>query len=170
MGVQKAFRGEYEQKIDGKGRVSIPSSFRRVLETGDPEFAPGPDAVANLIVVYGNPSQKFLLGYSVRAMSEVDEKIRSLKQGRHRARLQRMFNTFSDELTVDQTGRLVLPKRLREKLGLAEAGTLMFAGTNETFEIWHPDAYAAMLEGLDDQGDEAFEIDSDPRMLLDMDA
>ena len=41
----RRFRGESHHKVDAKGRVSIPASFRRVLEAGDPNWqsdAPDP--------------------------------------------------------------------------------------------------------------------------------
>ena len=33
--VVLSFTGEHTQKVDGKGRMSIPADFRRVLEDGD---------------------------------------------------------------------------------------------------------------------------------------
>ena len=36
-----SFTGEHTQKVDGKGRMSIPADFRRVLEAGDPEWTTG---------------------------------------------------------------------------------------------------------------------------------
>ncbi|MEM9123456.1 MAG: MraZ N-terminal domain-containing protein, partial [Pseudomonadota bacterium] len=39
----RRFRGEFDQRVDGKGRMSIPASFRRVLEQGDPNWSSGGD-------------------------------------------------------------------------------------------------------------------------------
>ena len=49
--MARRFRGEIVQKVDGKGRVSIPAAFRRVLEQGDPEWTEGlrPELVLSLI-------------------------------------------------------------------------------------------------------------------------
>ncbi|HKK83893.1 MAG TPA: cell division/cell wall cluster transcriptional repressor MraZ, partial [Roseovarius sp.] len=38
--VVRRFRGESHHKVDTKGRVSIPASFRRVLESSDPNWTP----------------------------------------------------------------------------------------------------------------------------------
>ena len=45
------FRGEGIHKVDGKGRVSIPVLFRRVLESGDPDWTEGLNP--NAVIVYG---------------------------------------------------------------------------------------------------------------------
>ena len=34
--MSRRFRGESHHKVDAKGRVSIPASFRRVIEASDP--------------------------------------------------------------------------------------------------------------------------------------
>jgi MraZ protein len=53
-----SFYGEFTQKIDGKGRVSIPVDFRRALEQGDPDWAPG--GRPRVRIVYGDPRRRFL--------------------------------------------------------------------------------------------------------------
>ena len=58
--MSRRFRGESIHKVDGKGRVSIPAAFRRVLEENDPDYALGLNP--NLIIVYGNINRKFLGG------------------------------------------------------------------------------------------------------------
>ena len=47
----RRFRGEAENKVDSKGRVSIPAPFRRVLEEGDPDWSNGVNP--NFVIVYG---------------------------------------------------------------------------------------------------------------------
>ena len=40
------FRGESVHKVDQKGRVSVPASFRRVIEEGDPDWGAGVNPVS----------------------------------------------------------------------------------------------------------------------------
>lgn len=164
--MQRSFRGEFPQKIDLKGRVSIPANFRRVLDACDPDRDPGSDP--NLIIVYGDASRSFLEGYSVEAMANVDARIRAMKNGPRKQYMTRFFSTLTWETTVDTSGRLVLPKRLRDKIGLTDAKEAVFAGTQETFQIWHPDAYAETQAEADAAAFEGLEPGMDPTMMLDL--
>ena len=136
----RRFRGESHHKVDAKGRVSIPASFRRVLEAGDPNWKPG-DA-PELVIVYGDHHRKFLECYTIEAIDEVDAKIDALPRGSMpRKMLQRLFHGQSFPTSVDETGRLVLPAKLRKKIGLA--GEAFFIAAGDTFQIWKPETYEA---------------------------
>jgi MraZ protein len=158
------FRGESRHKVDGKGRVSIPATFRRVLEAGDPNFTEG--LHPELVIVYGDTRRKYLECYTMQAIEEVDEKIEALPRGSvERKMLQRLFNGQSHSTSVDETGRLVLPAKLREKIGLSTEA--FFIGAGDTFQIWEPGTFeaeeqAATEEWLDDLPD-----DVDPLIFLD---
>ena len=56
--VARVFRGEFHQKVDGKGRVSIPAGFRRVLESQDPDWQTGKRP--RFVIVYGDERRKHL--------------------------------------------------------------------------------------------------------------
>ena len=162
--VVRRFRGEGHHKVDAKGRVSIPASFRRVLEAGDPEWTDGLNP--NLVIVYGDHRRDYLECYTIDAINEVDGKIEDLPRGSiERRMLQRLFHGQSFPTSVDDTGRLVLPAKLRQKIDLnAEA---FFIAAGDTFQVWKPETYeaeeAAKTEAwLDDLPD-----DFDPLILLD---
>jgi MraZ protein len=162
--VGRRFRGESHHKVDGKGRVSIPASFRRVLEAGDPGWTPG--SSPELVIVYGDHRRKFLECYTMEAIDEVDAKIDALPRGSmERKALQRMFHGQSFPTNVDETGRLVLPTKLRAKIGLE--GEAFFIAAGDTFQIWKPETYeteelAKSEAWLDEQPD-----DFDPMEFLD---
>ena len=42
-------------------------------------------------------------------------------------------------LTVDETGRIVLPARLRQKIGID--GEAYFIAMGDTFQIWKPETF-----------------------------
>jgi len=163
--VAKRFRGESVHKVDAKGRVSIPAAFRRVLEENDPDWTDGLNP--NLVIVYGDASRKFLEGFSIAAMEEVDEKISRLPRGsRNRRVLERMFSGQAVPLQVDETGRLVLAQKLRDKVGISDEAFFIAAG--DTFQIWQPQTYAAEAAKFDDIYEE-FDEDFDPLILLEQD-
>lgn len=160
----RRFRGEGLHKVDAKGRVSIPSSFRRVLEACDPNWTEGLNP--ELVIVYGDHRRKFLECYTMEAIAEVDAKIDALPRGSvERQMLEILFNGQSHPTSVDDTGRLVLPAKLRQKIGLE--GEAYFVASGDTFKIWKPETYEsehkAKLESWLDQLGE----DVDPLTFLD---
>ncbi len=161
--MARRFRGESHHKVDTKGRVSIPALFRRVLEAGDPDHREGDNP--NLVIVYGDHRRNYLECYTVEAIDEVDDQIAKMPRGSiERRMLERMFNGQSFPTSVDETGRLVLPAKLRQKIGLEKEA--FFIATGDTFQIWNPETYdevemAKTEAWLDEQPD-----DFDPLTLL----
>ena len=160
--MSRRFRGESHHKVDTKGRVSIPASFRRVLEAGDPNWKSG--ETPELVIVYGDQRRNYLECYTIEAIEEVDAKIDRMPRGSvQRKALQRLIHGQSFPTTVDETGRLVLPAKLRSKIDLdAEA---FFIAAGDTFQIWKPETYEAEEEAWAD----ALPDDVDPLMYLDGD-
>ncbi|MCV2881318.1 division/cell wall cluster transcriptional repressor MraZ [Actibacterium sp. XHP0104] len=162
--MARRFRGESHHKVDAKGRVSIPALFRRVLEAGDPDWTDG--LRPQLVIVYGDHRRKFLECYTIEAIDEVDGKIADLPRGSMQRRmLERLFHGQSYPTEVDGDGRLVLPQKLRDKIGLDKEA--FFIASGDTFQIWNPETYeteelAKTEAWLDDLPD-----DFDPLTLLD---
>ncbi len=162
--MSRRFRGESHHKVDAKGRVSIPASFRRVIEASDPNWSSG-DA-PELVIVYGDHRRNYLECYTMEAIEEVDAKIDALPRGSmERKMLQRLFHGQSFPTSVDETGRLVLPAKLRQKIGLE--GEAFFIAAGDTFQIWNPETYeqeeAAKTEAWLDELPQDF----DPLVYLD---
>ena len=134
-----SFRGEFDQKVDGKGRMSIPADFRRVLESGDPDF---PEKTANprMVVLYGPHLKNCLQAYTIDDMAEIEAGIRSLPRGSDaRKQASRMILGKSWETEVDRDGRIVLPKARREQIDLDGLSTMVAMGDH--FEIWNAETY-----------------------------
>ncbi len=135
-----SFRGEERHKVDAKGRVSIPADFRRVLQAGDPSCAG--DQNPEMILVYGPHLKGHLECYTVEAAAQVDAQIAAMKRGSpERNLLQHCFNGHSKRYVIDDTGRIVLTQKFKEKIGLK--GTAYFIATGDTFQIWDAEAYEA---------------------------
>lgn len=138
------FSGTIAQKIDGKGRVSIPADFRRVLEDGDTDHGDGNKRV-RMRVVYGDPDRKCLEVYSIKAFDSILSRIAELDEGSdERDILELFFVAGSEVVEVDADGRTILAQRLRDHLGMPrEGGEAVFAGALNMFRIWTPDEFEA---------------------------
>ena len=160
----RIFRGESLNKVDGKGRVSIPALYRRVIEASDPNWTEGLNP--ELIIVYGDHRRHYLECYTVEAMQEVDAKIAALPRGSQaRKHLQRLFHGQSFPTSIDETGRLVLPAKLRRKIDLE--GEAFFIAAGDTFQIWKPETYEAEEVAKTEEWLDEFPEDFDPLILLD---
>jgi MraZ protein len=125
--------------VDQKGRVSVPAPFRRVLEEGDPDWAEGLNP--NFVIIYGRPGRRCLEGYSIRAIGEIDELIAAMPRfSPQREMVERFINTRSVYAQLDENGRVLLPAKLRELIGLGDEA--LFAGMGDKFQIWAPEGYA----------------------------
>ena len=160
-----SFTGEHTQKVDGKGRMSIPADFRRVLEAGDPEWTAGLNP--RMYLLYGDHLKNQLHGYSVDEFNTVVAQINALKRGSAaKDKLSRLIIGQSIMLDVDKDGRTVMPIKQRQKLGLTD-GELKFSGLGDHFEIWKAETFAS--EVADDMADwlDGQEDGFDPLILLD---
>ena len=165
----RRFRGESDQKVDGKGRVSIPAEFRKVIEAGDPSWCEG--KAPEFLIVYGDEKhksldRKFLECYTMEAVEEVDAQIDSMPRGTIERRvLEHLFYKQSQRATVDETGRIVLPAKLRNKIDLE--GTAYFVAMGDTFQIWKPETYETEEGSRLGQVFDELPDDFDPLTLLD---
>jgi MraZ protein len=161
--VVLSFRGEFNQKVDGKGRMSIPADFRAVLADGDSRCPENP--LPRMVVLHGPHLKNFLQAYTIEAMEEIEEGIKALPRGSaKRKRAAKFILSKSWETEIDKDGRIVLPQRLRQQIGLEGEATMSAMGDH--FEIWNAETYAeveaAELAEMDDI-DEEF----DPLSLID---
>lgn len=144
--MSESFRGEFNQKVDGKARVSIPASFRRGLEAGDPAH---PETQRpKFVIVYGG-DRAYAECYTMDQMKRTEARIRKLAPGTPQRRyLERNMVTLSQTVEVDEDGRIVLPPKVRDKIGLTpedmkDGVEATFAGALETFQIWKRGTYDA---------------------------
>ncbi|MEZ5753982.1 division/cell wall cluster transcriptional repressor MraZ [Tabrizicola sp. M-4] len=139
--MSEAFRGEFTQKVDGKARVLIPAAFRRVLEAGDPD-----SPRKRIVIVYGDERRKFAECYTIAGAQRLEALIRRKPIGSPERRLlERNMITLSATVEIDDDGRIVLPPKVREKIGMSaqDGGEAVLAGSLDTFQLWKADVYEA---------------------------
>ena len=126
-----AFLGNYEHTLDDRGRVAIPAKYRADFPGRLAVIIPLPEGC---LQVYPEPE--------FREMSEqVHTAPRTTIEGR---RLRRQFEGQSFEAELDRQGRILIPLRTREKIGLN--GGVVIVGTGECLEIWPADAWEKETE------------------------
>jgi MraZ protein len=136
--VTRRFRSESVHKVDQKGRVSVPALFRRAIEEGDPDWSPGQSPT--FVLIYGMPSGRCLEGYTMEGAARLDDKVSRMPSfSKSRRALERLLNTQSVYVQIDDNGRIVLPQRLREMVDLDTEA--YFAGMGEHFQIWAPEQF-----------------------------
>ena len=126
------FFGTHQNRLDAKGRVSIPASFRAKLRNGSE------DSAASVVL---SPSHKFPC---IEAWPEPVFEALAEPLGR--------LDMFSDDqddfitalyadatrVEADKEGRIVLPESLVQYAGLTDI--VVFMGRGRTFQIWEPAA------------------------------
>jgi MraZ protein len=164
--MAEAIRGEYHQKVDGKARLLIPAPFRRVLDAGDTRGSDSPRT--RVIIVYGGKHRTFCECYSFAEAEALAAQVARLPAGsKARLKAERDLITLSATAELDDDGRIVLPPRVREKLGitaemLKDGVETALAGATNRFTIWRKDVYDDQFLGADDDEDD----DLDPLALL----
>ncbi len=165
--MQDHFKGESYNKVDAKGRVSIPAGFRRVLKDNDPGCNDETGPVVHL--VYGTRHQKFIECFSARSMNDLNERIGLLRRGSvERRTLEWIYSGLTTTMRIDETGRLVLAPMLREKFGITDEA--YFIASGDTFQIWNPATHRGVERSREAYLDRMYEEhgeEFDPLLLLD---
>ena len=119
------FFGEFEYKIDEKGRVPIPPRFRRELKEGV-ILTPGIERCINVYPL----SEWRKLATTLTTTSVTRSKMRKLNRA--------IFATaFS--LSIDGQGRIALPSPLRQYAGIEDE--VVMAGANTYLELWNKEQW-----------------------------
>lgn len=125
------FLSTFANKVDRKGRVSVPATFRAAL---DQERSAG-------VILYPSFKHPCLEGCGDERIEQIAESIDALDAFSEEAEALQTILADSVRLTVDGDGRVMLPKDLAEFAGIAE--TAMFVGLGKSFQVWEPAAFEA---------------------------
>ena len=119
------FLGEFEYKIDDKGRVPLPPKFRRELREG--------------VVLSAGP-EKCIIAYSLAEWKKLAASLTSSTVAASKLRkLNRAIFATAFSLNIDKQGRIALPIPLREYAGIEDE--LVIAGVNTYLELWNKEQW-----------------------------
>ena len=127
----KTFLGKIDAKLDAKGRVFVPSVFRKVLSEEERER----------VVVRMEAEEKYLVVYpeSVwnRQVVELQSKLNEWDPEDQMLLMQ--FVGDAEVLEFDAQGRVLLPKRLQVRMGLESE--VVFVGMVDKIAMWSKSMY-----------------------------
>ncbi len=145
-----SFLGQYEHNLDAKDRLTVPSRFRAALADGV-VLAKGLEPCVWVFAPAGYErfTQQFL------------GKTNPL--GRQGRMMRRHFHGGAFDDTLDSAGRIRLPKKLIEHAGVGE-GPCVIVGSDDWFEIWNAERWAAYEKEMDTEvSDVAENLSQDER-------
>ncbi len=129
------FRSHCTNRLDAKGRVSIPAAFRAVLTR---------DGFEGLYVYPSIESEALDCGGNA-LVQEIDELLsRFPPYSEERIMFSTALIGTSEILRVDAEGRVILTEGLKDFAGIASEVT--FVGKGSKFQIWEPSRFRAHLE------------------------
>ena len=122
------FLSTFVNKVDRKGRVSVPAPFR--AELASQSFAG--------IVVFRAINYAALEASGIDRIEDLTSRLEALPEfSEEREAISAIFADVQ-QLPFDGEGRIGLPPELCEHAGIVLEGSAAFVGNGRTFQIWEP--------------------------------
>ncbi len=127
MGI---FLSKIINKVDKKGRVTIPSTYRNILNSED----------FSGIIVYPSIKNECIEACSMSRLVELSIIIQNLDPySDERDAFETIVLGGSVQLPFDNEGRVILPQTLLDDAGISSQAC--FVGKGLVFEIWEPSKF-----------------------------
>jgi len=136
------FIGEYHHNIDEKGRLALPTKFRKDLAKG-------------IVVTRGLDHCLFV--YTQEMWEKMAGRIANLPMNQKNNRaFARLMMAGAMDSKIDGQGRVVLPDYLRTFGGLTK--NVVVAGVQDRLEIWDEIAWARYTKDAEQHSEEIAEV------------
>lgn len=128
------FIGEYNVKVDDKGRLIIPAAFKSIMPADEPMmFVIKKDIFADCLEMWTYEEW-------VRQSEDVKSRLNFFNQ--NHARFWREYMRGRALVQPDaKLGRILIPKNLLESIGVSKE--VVFCGADHKIEIWAKEKFAA---------------------------
>jgi MraZ protein len=124
------FLSTYVNKVDKKGRVSVPANFRAALA----------DQKYQGIIAYQSFINECIEACGMDRIERLSESIDNLDPySDERDAFAATILGGSLQLPFDSEGRIMIPERILTEANITESA--VFVGKGTTFEIWQPEAF-----------------------------
>ena len=129
------FTGSIDAKTDEKGRVFVPSTFRKIFQkSGEEGLVLRRDIFENCLKLYPKSVWDGLVN-AVRARTNPFD--------RHQYHALRLFTADAEYITLDSGGRMLIPRRYMEYAGIKN--DVRFVGVDDSIEIWDKQTAEALF-------------------------
>ena len=129
------FLSTFTNKVDSKGRVSVPAQFRVSLVNEN----------YSTMVVYESFINQCIEGCDIERIKKISESIDNLEPfSEERDAFATTVLGGSIQLSIDGDGRIILPEYLLKTAKIKD--NAVFVGKGSTFEIWEPMSFSVYLE------------------------
>ena len=120
------FLGNIEAKIDAKGRVFLPATFRKVLQANG----------ENMLVLRKDVHEACLVLYPLSVWDRRTEEIleRVNEYNKEDQMVFRQYVSAVEEVTLDVNGRFLIPKRYLQMAEIKQSVRMI--GIKDYIEIW----------------------------------
>lgn len=146
--------GEYQCKVDAKGRMMFPAGLRKTLE----------EVIHHGLVINRDIFERCIVLYPKPEWDRVNNEMSKLSRyNRKHQQFQRRFMMGATQVELDGSGRLLLPSLLQEFAGidLKASNEVVVSAMGEKIEIWSAANYQAKLAEDDNFDTLAEEIGKD---------
>lgn len=128
------FRGNAPARIDDKGRLKVPNTFRSLL---DGKY--GPELFLTSL------TGEFVRIYPMPVWLEIEEKLAAMPSvNPSRLRFLDRVNYFGQVGELDSQGRVIIPLRLRESATMT--GQVDVLGQVNCLDVWNHDRFLTKLQ------------------------
>jgi MraZ protein len=128
------FLSTFANKIDSKGRVSVPAQFRASLISQD----------FSGIILYESFVNECIEGCDINRIKRLSESIDNLDPfSEERDAFATTILASAQQVNMDQDGRVVIPENLLKVAKIK--GEALFVGKGATFEIWQKERFDIYL-------------------------
>ena len=129
------FIGDYRCKVDAKGRILFPAGLKKQLEENGNCFVIKKDLFEQCLVMYTSAEWE-------RQNAAIRSQINPFNPEHNR--FLRGFYRGTAEIELDNNGRLLLPKRLLDEVGIDK--DVVLSGQDTKIELWAESKYDAIAE------------------------
>ncbi len=127
--------GEFEVKLDEKGRFLFPSGLRKQLP---------PASQRDFMLNKG--FEDCLTLYPLPEWEKVSARLSKMNLFKPKNRMfYRLFHQGAKQIALDNAGRVLIPTTLMERVGLLQE--VMLIAYNDRIEIWDKSKYFNLIEG-----------------------